>query len=359
MAALGSRPTLVTVARLAGVSVASASRVLHGGPATPAMAAKVRAAAEQLGYVPNAAARSLRAGRTHQFAFAVADVGNPVYVAMIRGIESVISPLGYRLLVHSTGSDTADEVSLIESLGKRYVDGLIIAPIRDNHRLLRALTAAAAPVVVIGNLPDGALVDSVPIDSGAGLRLAAEHLVASGRQALALVNGPDDTVPGAERLAAFESVVTAAGLAGRSATEQASDFTYAAGLEAARALLLRFRPDAVIGSNDLLALGAIRALAERGWTVPGDVAVAGVDDTDLARMHVPSLTSVSLEADIRGQIAAGMMLSRLAEPGLPPRRHVALPYLVARESSQAPGGGMASGAASAATVPAPGSAHAG
>ena len=126
----------------------------------------------------------------------MADVGNPVYVAMIRGIESVFSGLGYRLLVHSTGSDTADEVSLIESLGKRYVDGLIIAPIRDNHRLLRALAAAAAPVVVIGNLPDGALVDSVPIDFGAGLRLAAEHLVASGRQALALVNGPDDTVPG-------------------------------------------------------------------------------------------------------------------------------------------------------------------
>jgi LacI family transcriptional regulator len=172
------------------------------------------------------------------------------------------------------------------------------------------------------------------------------------------VNGPDDTVPGAERLAAFESVVTAAGLAGRSATEQASDFTYAAGLEAARALLLRFRPDAVIGSNDLLALGAIRALAERGWTVPGDVAVAGVDDTDLARMHVPSLTSVSLEAGVRGQIAADMMLSRLAEPDLPPRRHVALPHLVARESSQPPGGGMASGPAPA-TVPAPGSAHAG
>jgi LacI family transcriptional regulator len=336
-----SRPTLVTVARLAGVSVASASRVLHGGAATPAMAGRVRAAAEQLGYVPNAAARSLRVRRTQQLAFAVADVGNPVYVAMMRGIESVISGVGYRLLVHSTGSDTSDEVSLIESLGNRYVDGLIIAPIRDNDRLTRAVTGAAAPVVVIGNLPEDAQVDSVPIDSGAGLRLAAEHLVRSGRRALALVNGPDDTVPGAERLAAFESVVAAAGLAGQSATEEAEDFTYAAGLEAARTLLRRFRPDAVIGSNDLLALGAIRALAERGWQVPADVAVAGVDDTDLARMHVPSLTSVSLEARVRGQIGADMMLSRLAQPDLPPRRHVVTPHLVARESSQPPGAGDA------------------
>jgi LacI family transcriptional regulator, galactose operon repressor len=337
MTAWGSRPTLVTVARLAGVSVASASRVLHGGPATPAMAQKVRAAAEQLGYVPNAAARSLRAGRTRQLALAVADVGNPTYVAMMRGVESVIGGLGYRLLVHSTGADTGDEVSLLESLGNRYVDGLIIAPIRINHQLLRALTTAAAPVAVIGNVPEGSLFDHVPVDSGAGLRLAAEHLVQSGRQALALVNGPDDTVPGAERLAAFEAVVDAAGLTGGCVTQQAADFTYAAGLEAARSLLRRFRPDAVIGSNDLLALGAIRALAERGWQVPADVAVAGVDDTDLARMHVPSLTSVSLQARERGQLAAEMMVSRLAQPDLPPRRQVVVPHLVARESSQPPG----------------------
>src|SRR5882762_7105766 len=124
-----SRPTVVTVARLAGVSVASVSRVLNGGTATPRMEQRVRSAAAQLGYVPDAAARSLRAGRTYQLAFAVADLGNPTYVDMMRGVEAVTSSSGYRLLVHSTGSDPADEISLIESLGHRYVDGLILSTI--------------------------------------------------------------------------------------------------------------------------------------------------------------------------------------------------------------------------------------
>jgi LacI family transcriptional regulator len=334
MATSASRPTLVTVARLAGVSVASVSRVLNGGTATPDMQERVRAAVAQLGYVPDAAARSLRARRTGQLAFAVADVGNPTYVAMMRGIESVMRSSGYRLLVQSTGSDVADEVSLIESLGHRYVDGLIISPIRVTHDLLRALALAAAPVVVVGSLPDGALVDNVRTDSGAGLRLAAEHLLSTGRRRLALVNGPVDTTPGRQRTSGFETAMAAAGLPAADVTiEYAADFTYAAGLVAARALLDRFRPDAVICGNDLIAFAVIRTLAELGLQVPADVAVAGVDDTELAEMHLPSLTSVSLESAQRGRLAAAMMLDRLATPDLAPRQEMVTPRLVIREST--------------------------
>jgi LacI family transcriptional regulator len=335
MATSVSRPTLVTVARLAGVSVASVSRVLNGGTATEDMQQRVRVAVQQLGYVPDAAARSLRARRTHQLAFAVADVGNPTYVAMMRGIESVIRSAGYRLLVQSTGSDVADEVSLIDSLGHRYVDGLIISPIRVTHELLRALARATAPIVVVGNLPEGSLVDNVSTDSALGLTLAIEHLLATGRRTLALVNGPTDTTPGARRLRAFEAATAAAGLGpGESAIECADDFTYAAGLVAARRLLDRCRPDAVMCGNDLLAFAVIRTLAQLGRTVPDDVAVAGMDDTELAEMHLPSLTSVSLESATRGQLAAHMMLDRLAMPDRPLRREMVLPRLVIRESSR-------------------------
>jgi LacI family transcriptional regulator len=335
MAPSAVRPTLVTVARLAGVSVASASRVLSGGTATPDMERRVRAAAQQLGYVPDAAARSLRAGRTQQLAFAVADVGNPTYVAMMRGIESIIKPAGYRLLVRSTGSDPADEVGLVESLGRRYVDGLIICPIRITHELLRALAVAAAPVVVVGNLPEGALVDNVRTDSGLGIRLGVEHLLATGRGALGLINGPLDTSPGARRQAAFEDTVARQALpAGSSASECAGDFTYRAGLAAADRLLRRFRPDAVMCGNDLLAFGLIRKLAELGRSVPGDVAVVGMDDTELAQMHLPSLSSVSLESATRGRLAARLLIERFADPDLPPRRETVMPRLVIRESSQ-------------------------
>lgn len=329
------RPTLITVARLAGVSVASVSRVLNGGSATPAMEERVRTAAGQLGYVPDAGARSLRAGRTQQLALAVADVGNPTYVAMMRGIESKVRASGYRLLVHSTGSDPADEVSLVESLGHRYVDGLIICPIRITHELLRALASAATPVVVVGNLPEGSLVDNVRVDSAAGVRLAVDHLAATGRCSLGMVNGPTDTTPGARRLAGFQEAVQAAGLpVGPSAVECASDFTYTAGLAAAERLLGRFCPDAVMCGNDLLAFAVIRKLTERGLGVPGDVTVVGMDDTDLAGMHLPSLSSVSLESAARGQLAAQMLLDRFTNPDLPPRREIVIPRLVIRESSR-------------------------
>jgi LacI family transcriptional regulator len=331
-----SRPTLISVARLAGVSVASVSRVLNGGSATPEMERRVRAAAEQLRYVPDAGARSLRAGRTQQLALAVADVGNPTYVAMMRGIESRVRASGYRLLVRSTGSDSADEVSLVETLGHRYVDGLIICPIRITHELLRALASAAAPVVVVGNLPEGSLVDNVRIDSAAGVRLAVDHLVATGRRSLGMVNGPTDTAPGARRLAGFQEAVQAAGLpAGPSAVECAADFTYAAGLAAADRLLGRFRPDAVMCGNDLLAFAVIRKLTDRGLAVPSDVSVVGMDDTDLADMHLPSLSSVSLESAARGRLAAQMLLDRIITPGLPPRQEIVTPRLVVRESSRA------------------------
>ena len=246
--------------------------------------------------------------------------------------------------MQSTGSDLAAEVSLIESLGHRYVDGLIISPIRITHELLRALAMAAAPVVVIGNLPDGALVDNVRTDSEGGLRLAVEHLLAAGARRLALVNGPVDTIPGQGRTQGFQTTAAAAGLSGGdTAIEYATDFTYPAGLVAARSLLGRFRPDAVACGNDLIAFAVIRALAELGLSVPGDVLVTGVDDTDLAEMQLPSLTSVSLESARRGSLAAAMMLSRIASPGLPPRLEQVPPRLVIRESSRLPAASPSAG----------------
>ena len=120
-------PTITTVARLANVSVASASRVLNGIRTSPATLERVTAAAESVGYVPNAAARSLRSRRTGQIAFAMPDVGNPVYTAMVASIQEVARVAGVRLLLHSTGADADDELAMIRDLRHRYVDGLILA----------------------------------------------------------------------------------------------------------------------------------------------------------------------------------------------------------------------------------------
>ena len=330
-----TRPTLVTVARVAGVSVASASRALNGHAVTPDMQRRVLAAAEQLGYVPDAAARSLRERRTGQLAFAMADIGNPFYVAMMGGIESLTRAEGYRLLVHSTGGDPADEVSMVESMSRRYVDGLIITPIRITDGLLRALARSASPIVVVCDLPERSLTDSVLTDNASGVDLAVKHLLASGRRRLAMVNGPPETMPGAVRGRAFQEALAAAGMTVDPASiECATDFTHTAGQAAARRLLSRSQPDAVMCANDLIAVAVIRTLAENGQHVPDDVAVAGIDDTELAAFHLPSITSVSLESAALGKAAARMLLDRIADPDLPPRREVLAPRLVVRESTR-------------------------
>lgn len=330
------RPTLVTVARQAGVSIASVSRVLNGLPATPAMIQRVREASEAVGYVPDAVARSLQAGRTHQLAFSVADVSNPVYAAMMRAIVRVTRRAGYRLLLGSTDSDPGGEVALLRSLRNRYVDGLILSPIRVTPQVVEELRAVARPVVVIGTLPDDVPVDNVRADSRHGVGLAVRHLIDAGRQDIALLNGPTDTVPGTARLEGFERAMAEAGRSvdpGMIVT--ADDFTFAAGRRSADLLFADRRPDAIFAANDLLAIGAMRTLHERGLRVPDDVAVVGMDDTELAEMSTPALTSVSLASEERGELAARLLLERLDHPDAPPARASVPPRLVVRDSSGA------------------------
>jgi LacI family transcriptional regulator len=295
---------------------------------------RVLAAAEQLNYVPDAAARSLRERRTRQLALAVADIGNPFYVTMMTGIESLTRAEGYRLLLHSTNGDPADETSLVESMSHRYVDGLIISPIRVTDGLLRALARSGAPIVAATNMPEGSLVDCVYTDNASGVQLAVQHLLACGRRRLAMVNGPSETLPGAVRGRAFQEALAAAGMAVDPASiECATDFNFTAGRAAAQRLLSRSQPDAVMCANDLIAVAVIRTLAEIGRRVPDDVAVVGIDNTELAELHLPSITSVSLESAALGQAAARMLLDRVADPDRPPRREVIAPRLVVREST--------------------------
>src|SRR6184192_451956 len=148
-----SRPTIAGVARAAGVSVASVSRVLNGLPATEEMIERVQRAVDELGYVPDARARSLKVGRTFQLTLAVADVGNPVYVTMMRAVEEVVSAAGYRLVVTTTGPDVVDEVALVRGMARGYADGLLISPIRVDDDLVKSIRECEVPVVVAGSVP--------------------------------------------------------------------------------------------------------------------------------------------------------------------------------------------------------------
>lgn len=322
---------------MAGVSIASASRVLNGHGASAETERRVREAAASVGYVPNAVARSLQAQRTDMLALAVEDIGNPVYVAMMRAIEEVAAGAGYRLQVHATGADVAGEVELLDGLARRYVDGLVISPIRITDAHLTALTRVPTPVVVVGSLPedmpDGKPIDNVRADSHTGVGLAIRHLVEKGRRRIGFVNGPLDTVPGAARQAGYLDALEAAGLPFDPDLVEPADFHYSAGRAATRRLLDRVEPDAILCANDLIAVGALHALLAAGKRVGEEVALVGMDDTDLAEMSFPQLSSVSLGSAERGRLAAELLLARLAEPGRPAQRITVAPTLVVRASS--------------------------
>ncbi|MGV9307565.1 MULTISPECIES: LacI family DNA-binding transcriptional regulator [unclassified Nonomuraea] len=331
---MGEGPTITTIAERAGVSIASVSRVLNGLPTREETVRRVLTAAEELGYVRNAVARSLKSRRTHQIAFAMADIGNPVYLAMVRQIQPVLKAAGYRLVLHSTDAIVADEIDVLHSLGERYVDGLIMSPLRVTDEHLKMIAAARAPVVIIGSVPDGTRVDNVRADSRTGVRLAIDHLHALGRRRIGFLNGPLDTVPGAARAAAYREALKERGLPYDEGIVEVGDFYRAAGARAARALLERAAGvDALMCANDLIALGALDVLRAGGLRVPEDVAVVGMDDTDLAAASWPSLTSVSLGSAERGKAAAELMLDRLKDTGREPRLVTVPPVLAVRAST--------------------------
>lgn len=327
-----ARVTITQVAALAGVSIASASRALNGQIASAETIAKVREAAATLGYVADATAQSLKRGRTDQLAYAVADIGNPVYVEMMTAIERVVSASGYRLVLSSTGTSSSS-VDVVRDLGRGYVDGMILSPLRVTDELLAALTATPVPVVVLGRLPDNAGLDTVRADSLTAMRLIVDHLVAEGRRDIAFVNGPADTTPGTYRREGFAAAASAHPLVATRSVD-ALDFTIAAGYTAALdALSADRRPDAIVAANDLIGIGALRAAEDLGLVVPDDVAVTGVDNTELAGVVRPGLTSVDLGAEERGRVAADLLLARISEPARAAHTVTVAPSLVVRGSS--------------------------
>ncbi|MCX4551704.1 LacI family transcriptional regulator [Streptomyces sp. NBC_01387] len=327
-------PTIVSIAEHAGVSIASVSRVLNGVGARPDTVRRVESAVAELGYVPNAVARSLKGGRTRQVTFAMEDIGNPVYVAMVRGIQAVTRAAGYRLLLHSTDAVVEDELAAIHSLGDRTSDGLILCPIRITDAYTQALNAAAAPVVIIGSLPGHGPVDSVRADSVQGVGLAVRHLYETGRRRIAFVNGPLDTVPGRNRATGYRAALAALGLPYDESLVVSTDFDTEAGADAAEQVLAA-SPDALFCANDQLAVGAVRTLHAHGLRIPDDIAVAGMDDSTLAQAAWPPLTSVDLGSVERGRRAAELLLARLGQGSAPdsPQHSTAQPRLVVRAST--------------------------
>lgn len=327
--------TIVDVAKRAGVSAGTVSRVLNGANAPSETRRRVDAAVRDLGYVPNHAARSLKRQATEQIALAIPDVANPIYVQMATSIQRVAAERGYQLSLISTHNGATDERTVLRGLHRRQLDGMVLVSLRPGTALLEQIRDAADRLCLIGSFPDDLAVDAVRVDSAAGVDLAVAHLVDQGRRRIAMVNGTPGTVPAERRAAGFHDAFLARGLEVPFDRIVEGDFTTASGYRCVDDLLARAPDvDAVFCANDAMAIGVLRRLRELGRDVPSDVAVVGMDDIDMAAMTAPTLTTVSLRAEERGRLAAELLLDRLGTgAAIAPRIVHVRPSLVVRESS--------------------------
>ncbi|GIJ21682.1 LacI family DNA-binding transcriptional regulator [Micromonospora lutea] len=290
------RPTLEAVARRAGVSRATVSRVVNGSTtvAEPIQEA-VRQAVAELGYVPNLAARTLVTQRTDSIALVMPEEAtrvfsdDQVFPGIIRGAAQELEAADKQLVLMLAGSPAGHERVARYTTG-RHVDGVLFASLHGADPLPARLAALGIPVVCSGRPLDGADVPYIDVDQVGGVTRAVRHLIDSGRRRIATIAGPQDMVAGIERLAGYRDTVTAAGLPEMVAV---GDFTRESGAAAMRELLAAHPDlDAVFAASDLMAHAALRTLREAGRRVPDDVAVIGFDDIETAAYTDPPLTTV-------------------------------------------------------------------
>jgi DNA-binding LacI/PurR family transcriptional regulator len=313
-----AQPTLEEVAARAGVSRATVSRVINDSPRVSELArTQVLAAIGELGYVPNRAARSLVTRRSNSIALIIAEPGNrlfsdPYFAGIVRGVSQGLAPTDEQLVLLMRQS--ADDLPRMERyLQNGHVDGVLIVSLHGDEDLPVRLQERGLPVVVGGRLLAHADVAYVDADNVGGAHRAVSHLIASGRRHVATITGPLDMGAGVDRRDGYLTAVRDAGLEPDSRLVAEGDFGEPSGYEAARGLLHR-QPgiEAIFAASDLMALGALRALAEMGRKVPDDVAVIGFDDSEMARTAEPPLSTVRQPVARMGREMTRLLLDLIA-----------------------------------------------
>jgi LacI family transcriptional regulator len=340
------RTTIDDVAKLANVHKATVSRALNAlteHQVSSETAKRVKRAARQLGYVPNVMARGLRTSLSMTIGVIIPDLTNPFFPPIIRGIESFLQPRGYTALLANTDGHDAIEVAAFESLLERRVDGFIFATGRHGDQTVVARAFEANVLAVMLNRE----AESIPYplvtgNDASGIAAAVNHLVELGHRDILHIAGPFNLSTSVVRSEAFTtSCDSIRGVRGR--VIEAASLSIEAGQRSMDDVLAEkgMRPTAVIGGNDLLALGALRSMKSHGLRCPEDVSVIGFNDMIFAEDFAPPLTTVRVPTFDMGTESARLLL-RSIEAGVQEQVRITLPVsLIVRSSTGPVGGGSA------------------
>ncbi|MDQ2890419.1 MAG: LacI family transcriptional regulator [Gemmatimonadota bacterium] len=342
----GEATTIKDVARAAGVSVATVSRVLNGSaPVLEPTRRRILDAACELRFTPNASARSLSTRRTAALGVVLPDLHGEFFSELLRGIDRTAQTHGRHLLVSSSHHGARGMSEALRAMHGR-VDGLIVmAPDLPADGLIEALPHTIPTVLVncaVVRVPTELRVDSLAVDNFGGSVAMVEHLASLGHRRIAFIAGAAHNEDSAERQRGFRHAMKSLGLAAPPEYQPRGDFAEEGGRSAAATLMnLSAPPTAIFAANDMMALGAMACVRDRGMDVPDDIAIAGFDDIPAARYVTPSLTTVRVDVEALGARATQLLVGRMidqVQPGNAGRsetgsRQVVPSMLVIRGSS--------------------------
>ncbi|QGZ61447.1 LacI family DNA-binding transcriptional regulator [Paraburkholderia acidisoli] len=329
--------TIKDVAAVAGVSFTTVSHVVNNSrPVSADVRAKVERAIRELNYVPSAVARSLKARATATVGLLVPNGTNPYFAELARGVEDACARKGYCVFFCNSDDDPVKQRNYLRVLQEKRIDGLIVASAGDDDVLAATLADTREPIVVVDRNIEGLDADLVQIDHERGAWLATRHLLELGHVRIGCITGPVTAAVSAMRMHGFLRALSERGIKIPQGAIVESDFSGAGGYRAAAELFETIKPTAIFAGNDMMAIGALRAAAERGLRVPGDCSIIGFDDIEIGNFTWPALSTVGQPARALGEMAALTLIERIGterKEGQKVRRRVMPATLYPREST--------------------------
>ena len=327
--------TILEVAQKAGVSATTVSHVVNNTRfVSTAVRERVHNAMDELGYRPNDLARSLRRGETNTLGLILPDSANPFFAEIACIIEAEAFHYGYSVILCNSEGDLEKESVYADVLAKKQVDAMIFVASGEQSAVLPELCRKGLPLVLVDRAPEAVSADIVLADNLQGGMLAARHLIDLGHSNIGCITGPNNLTPSANRVTGFRKVLEESGIVLDETNVLRGSFHPISGYQAAMGLLSKENPPtAIFACNDMMAIGVLRAASELGLDVPRDLSLIGFDNIELSVFTTPALTTISQPKTAIGVETIRLVIERIADKDLPPRRLVLPTQLISRNST--------------------------